>query len=84
MDTPRGQEIYLALLQSVQTGDGAHPASDSLLGPLSLLEYSGRGLKLTVKSYLVPILRRGAIPPLPLRLHGVHRDVEGRGVHIRK
>jgi hypothetical protein len=56
----------------VQTGSVAYPASwPKGAGNLSP-GLSGRGVKFTTQLYLVPRLRlRGAIRPLPIRLHGV-------------
>jgi hypothetical protein len=59
-------------------GSGSHPDSHSMGtggGGVYAQEKSGRGVKLT--TYLHPLSRlrmNGTITPLPIYLHGEHRD----------
>jgi hypothetical protein len=64
-----------SLLQDVQTGSGAHPASYGMGTGVLSWEYSSQGMKATTHLELVTRLKRStAIPPLLLCLHGTHRE----------
>jgi len=66
MNPGRGKTF--SLLQDMQTGSGAHPASYSM-GTKKVLSHGpcNRGVKLTTHLHLVPRLRiGGAISILPL------------------
>jgi hypothetical protein len=65
-----------SLLQDVQTGSGAHPASYGMGNGFLSWGYSSQGMKATTHLKPVPRLKRStAIPPLLLScLHGTHRE----------
>lgn len=61
-----------SLFRSFQTGTGFHPPSYAKVVGAALRRYSGRDVKLKTHLHLLSSSRMcGALPALPIRLHGV-------------
>jgi hypothetical protein len=68
---PTGARDF-SLLRNVHTGSGAHPASYPMgsVGCFPGVKRQGREADFSPPS-TVEVMNGGAIPPLPIRLHGV-------------